>query len=453
MGTSSSATTSSDTEETVRGMAATRPKVAFYGDDFTGATDTLATAARAGLRTVLFFRPPGESQLARAGPLDCVGIAGAARSMTPAEMQVELEPVGSFFARLGAPLMHYKVCSTFDSSPETGNIGAAIAILRKHAQDPLVAVVGGQPNLRRYCLFGNLFAAAGIDGQVHRIDRHPTMSRHPVTPMREADLRVHLAQQGLGAIASIDYVDYDAPAASIDAAIATHVASGASALLFDVSHERELPVIGRALDERSQRARMLVVGPSTVVQAVCAHSEPARRPGNARARTASIMAAVGPVFVFSGSLSPITARQVAAARSYRVLQVDAGRLVSADAEYRAGIAAFAAASLRNGSNVLACTAERTGHSGRAVAAASAHLVAEVLARAPVRRIGIAGGDTSSQAVLGLDAWGLSYVAQVAEGVALCRLHSDAAALDGLEVMLKGGQMGPDELFEHLVHGV
>ena len=53
----------------------------------------------------------------------------------------------------------------------------------------LAAIVGGQPDLERYCLFGNLFAAAGSGAEVHRIDRHPTMSRHPVTPMGEAEHR------------------------------------------------------------------------------------------------------------------------------------------------------------------------------------------------------------------------------------------------------------------------
>jgi uncharacterized protein YgbK (DUF1537 family) len=32
------------------------------------------------------------------------------------------------------------------------------------------------------------------------------------------------------------------------------------------------------------------------------------------------------------------------------------------------------------------------------------------------------------------------------------VHSDDAALDGLEIMLKGGQMGSDDVFERLVRG-
>ncbi|MBV5333578.1 four-carbon acid sugar kinase family protein, partial [bacterium] len=50
----------------------------------------------------------------------------------------------------------------------------------------------GAPFLRRYVAFGNLFARAG--DITYRLDRHPTMSNHPITPMTEGDLRLHLVQ-------------------------------------------------------------------------------------------------------------------------------------------------------------------------------------------------------------------------------------------------------------------
>ena len=430
-------------------------KIAYYGDDFTGATDTLATAARAGLRTMLFLHLPTDAQLARAGKLDCIGIAGAARAMTPAQMAPELDAAGTLFARLGAPVIYYKVCSTFDSAPEVGSIGAAIGILRRHVSNPLVAVVGGQPNLRRYCVFGNLFAAAGIGGAVYRIDRHPTMSRHPVTPMREGDLRLHLERQGLARVRSIDYPEYDASPQRLEERIDAIVAEHADAVLFDVAHERDLAAIGRALWQRALRAPLLAVGPSTVVQTLVAHWAAAgiELPP---ARGARVAAAGGPVFVFSGSLSPITARQVAAARSYDARHVDAARLVR-DAGYRAATAREVARVLSDGRSVLAYTASdeagaREPEVVRAIAHASGEFVAAILAAAPVRRLGIAGGDTSSHSVKALDAWGLTYAAPLAEGVALCRLHSDDPCLDGVEVMLKGGQMGGDEIFERLLTG-
>jgi len=436
-----------------------RPKIAYYGDDFTGATDTLATAARAGLRTALFLGIPDDAHRARAGALDCVGIAGAARSMTPAEMRAELEPVGEFFAALDAPVMHYKICSTFDSSPEIGSIGTAIGILRGYGRNDLVAIVGGQPNLGRYCIFSNLFAAAGAGGAVCRIDRHPTMSRHPVTPMHEGDLRLHLAPQGLNSVRSIDYTAYDASPDVLDSHVDAYLAEGAEAVLFDVTRELELATIGRCLWQRAERARMLVVGPSTVLQALSAHWELLPHGIRRAAIAPPVSAAAGPVFVLSGSLSPVTARQVAATGAYVKLPVDARRLAGRDREYWSTLVAQAASSLRSGSNVLAVTADDAsatsgaGGTGRAVAVACGEFVARVLAQAPVGRLGIAGGDTSSHAVSALGAWALSYVGQIAAGVALCRLHTDSPVLDGLEVMLKGGQMGHAEIFDDLARGV
>ena len=62
-------------------------RIGWYGDDFTGATDTLATLAERGLKALLFLRIPSAAQLSAAGPLDALGIAGAARSMAPDAMR------------------------------------------------------------------------------------------------------------------------------------------------------------------------------------------------------------------------------------------------------------------------------------------------------------------------------------------------------------------------------
>ncbi|MDO9405273.1 MAG: four-carbon acid sugar kinase family protein [Polaromonas sp.] len=438
-------------------------KVAYYGDDFTGATDTLATAALAGLRALLFLGLPTAAQLERAGPLDCLGIAGAARAMTPAEMQTELEPVGQLFASLGAPVIHYKTCSTFDSAPHIGSIGAAIRVLQPHAANPLVAIVGGQPNLRRYCVFGNLFAGAGSSSGISRIDRHPTMSRHPVTPMHEADLRLHLAGQGLAAVLSLDYTGYDQPAAALDAALDAQLAQAPDAVLFDVGHASHLAQVGRLLWTHAQRQPLLAAGPSSVVQALAAHWATQAAPGDTSEAQmpslapAPIAPAQGPVLVLAGSLSPMTARQMKAATSYQPLLLDA-RQLAGDAAYRTQMAAQIAGLLGEGRHVLAATSGDSAApdqqaDGRALAIACGDLLAQVLALQPLKRLGIAGGDTSSHSVQALDAWGLSYQAQLAPGVALCRLHSDDSALDGLEIMLKGGQMGSESLFEDLLLGV
>jgi uncharacterized protein YgbK (DUF1537 family) len=226
----------------------------FYGDDFTGATDTLAHLARAGRKTLLFLAPPSQTRLDSVGPLDAIGIACAARAMPPAAMSDELARVGACFAALGVRVMHYKACSTFDSAPDIGNIATAVATLRRYVDNPFVPIVGGQPGLLRYCAFGQLFAASGGDTRaIHRIDRHPTMSRHPVTPMHEADLRLHLERQGMRDVASVDWRAYALPFDELEAMVDAKVALGSSAILFDVLRDDDLLTLGRLISARSRR--------------------------------------------------------------------------------------------------------------------------------------------------------------------------------------------------------
>jgi uncharacterized protein YgbK (DUF1537 family) len=290
-------------------------RLGWYGDDFTGATDTLAVLTQAGLRAMLFLGVPGERQLARAadvlgGALDAVGIAGAARSMPPPMIARELEPVGAFFARLAPPVLHYKVCSTFDSAPAIGSIGTAVRALRPHVANPLVAIVGGQPSLGRYCAFSNLFAAAGRGGAVERLDRHPTMRQHPTTPMHEADLRRHLGLQGLDPIGALHYPLYGEPAAAQDAALQALLARRPAAVLLDLADAAHLAPVGRLLWDRAQAARLLAVGASSVAQALVAHWQATGQLGTQVPAMDPLAKAHGPVL-----RSPAACRRSPHARS------------------------------------------------------------------------------------------------------------------------------------------
>ena len=146
-----------------------------------------------GVPTVLFMNIPDDRLLSRFSDCQAIGIAGTSRSETPEWMDKNLGPIFTWLKSLGADICHYKVCSTFDSSPMIGNIGKAVEIGKSIFNQAYVPLVVGAPQLKRYTAFGNLFAA--YQGKTYRIDRHPVMSRHPVTPMQEADLRFHLANQ------------------------------------------------------------------------------------------------------------------------------------------------------------------------------------------------------------------------------------------------------------------
>lgn len=437
------------------------PRVCWYGDDFTGATDTLAEVARAGLRSLLFLGVPTADQLRRAGPLDALGIAGAARAMPPGQMETELRAVGRFMAGTGARVLHYKCCSTFDSAPHVGSIGAAVRELRRHMPNPLVPIVGGQPGIGRYCSFAQLFARAGAAAEIHRIDRHPVMSQHPVTPMHEADLRLHLAAQGLTDIRSVPHTAYprlrqpaDAPRVEdwIDGIIDT----SDGPVLFDLTDDEQLAVIGRLIWRAAACVPLLAVGPSSVQQALAR----AHAPNRESAPSAPLPPAQGPVLIVAGSLSPVTARQIAACRQYTRQPLHVQQLLD-DPGYASQQARQATRLLAKGQNVLVHTdrpAETvTARQAAATANATAQLAAAIVtasaqAGARLSRIGIAGGDTSSQATLALGLWGLAFRCVLAPGVTISVARSDNRVIDGIELMLKGGQMGGDHLFDDLAAG-
>ncbi|TAL86947.1 MAG: four-carbon acid sugar kinase family protein [Candidimonas sp.] len=455
-------------------------KAGWYGDDFTGATDTLAVAARAGWRTLLFLDVPTPAQLALAGELDALGVAGSARTMSPQQMREALPRIGEFFRRMHAPVLLYKCCSTFDSSAQTGSLGAAISVLSDYVEDDTTYVVGGQPDIGRFCCFSNLFAAAGAGGEVCRLDRHATMKKHPVTPMNEADLRRHLKRQGIESVLPVHYPQYERIEReiddSVDALLSGQHSKGRCALLFDVARAADLAVIGRQLARRSEQGSLLAVGPSAVVQALAAHwhqtphslpdglqplapAETSLEGGPAAVQSQTAKRTdIGAVFVFVGSMSPVTAMQVRYARSYEHVPIDGVELIEnpsyADVQH-----GFITASLDAGRHVLAyvpasSASSRTvppGDLARATADFIKRVVDQQAAGAsPLRRLGVAGGDTSSLAARALDIWALGFAGVLAPGVTLCRAHSDDSRLHGLELMLKGGQMGSSDIFERLL---
>jgi 3-oxoisoapionate kinase len=180
------------------------PLVAFYGDDFTGSSASMEVLAFAGLPTVLFLDLPSPARLESFRRYRGIGVAGTARARSPAWMDEHLPPVLNLLAATGAPVLHYKVCSTFDSAPGIGSIGRAADLAIELLRPSWTPMVVADPGMGRYQVFGHLFAMAG--GVGYRLDRHPTMSRHPTTPMDEADLNRHLARQTRLRSGLVDFV-------------------------------------------------------------------------------------------------------------------------------------------------------------------------------------------------------------------------------------------------------
>lgn len=413
----------------------------YYGDDFTGSTDALESLASNGVETVLFLDSPTDEMLAPFPECRAIGVAGESRSRGPQWMSQHLPRIFSRLKELGAGICHYKVCSTFDSAPKVGNIGRALEIGQDVFGTPWVPIVVAAPHLGRYVLFGNLFAAGG--GAIHRIDRHPTMSHHPVTPMDEADLRLHLARQTSRKIELLDVLALSSNNAEkqLDALLSEEP----SAVLFDGLDQLTLRTSGRLLWTRRSALPSFAVGSSGVIQALVHYwrEEGEIPPSYSAARPGPVERLV----VISGSCSPVTEAQIrwASTHGFANIRVDA-----AGAEISCARNA-AISALSRGESVVLYTAlaandRNTNEGGEKLGRNLGVLLREVLVESGVRRAIVAGGDTSSHAVRQLGIEALTFAGNTTPGAPLCRCHAPGKALDGLELVLKGGQIGPENFF-------
>jgi uncharacterized protein YgbK (DUF1537 family) len=438
--------------------------LAYYGDDFTGSTDALEFLSRAGARTALFIAPPTPAQLATYPGLDAIGVAGLTRAMPPDAMQAVLEPAFAQLRELAPRHVHYKVCSTFDSSPTIGSIGRAIEVGRAvFPANAFVPLLVAAPPLGRYCAFGNLFARLGIgsDGGIFRLDRHPSMSKHPTTPADESDLRRHLARQTSLQTGLLDLLQITRPLAELRAALAAQVQAGAEVILFDALYEEQLLGIGAVIDSwASENEPLFSVGSSGIEMALGqlwtqrgTLAPPAEWPAPGPA---------APLLVVSGSCSPVTAGQIdwARANGFAEVILDAPQLANAT-DLLASLAPYqqqAVAHLREGRSVIVHTnggaAQRGTQSlsAEALGTALGLLAREAVRQTDLRRLVVAGGDTSSYAARALGIEAVEMLAPLYPGAPLCRAAAPGSPLHGREVNFKGGQVGPAEYFGVLREG-
>lgn len=433
--------------------------LAYYGDDFTGSTDALEFLTRAGAKTVLFIEPPTAAQLQKYPGINAFGVAGSTRAMPPAQMEATLLPAFAQLQQTGARHVHYKVCSTFDSSPTVGSIGKAIEAGAGVFKKAFVPVLVAAPVLGRYQLFGNLFARMGIGskGSIHRLDRHPSMSRHPVTPAHESDLRLHLQRQTAKKMGLIDITQLSAPTEDLQHDIDQLIGQGCEVIFFDALYQEQLNGIGALLDARAGDGTLFSVGSSGIEMALGQYwnannvLQPVQHwphPGEA-----------SPLLVICGSCSPVTAGQIIFAKSkgFHEIVIDAAAICNNDEQLLQEALENAVALLNQGKQVIV-------HSGGAgqqpatflpsnvLGAALGRMAREAIARTHIKRVVIAGGDTSSYAGRAMGIEAVEVITPLVPGAPLCKATAPGSPVDGLEVNFKGGQVGGDNYFEVLLNG-
>jgi len=427
----------------------------FYGDDFTGSTDALEVLASAGISTVLFLTTPDDTHLARFPEARVVGVAGISRSQDPAWMDANLPPVFERLKAIGAPLCHYKVCSTFDSAPHVGSIGRAGELGQAVFGAKPIPVVVGAPALGRFVLFGNLFATAA--GVTYRIDRHPVMSRHPTTPMHEADLRLHLAAQTKLRSVLVDHTALDATPGAI-------AEMDAELVVFDTVDAATQTVVGRLLWESAAHEPGFVIGSSGVEFALVRYwRDLGLVPASA---DVELPEPVDRIVVLSGSCSPTNETQIRRGLTdgFADLRLDPVALVESEAAMEAATAR-AVALLAEGKSPILYTAlgpdDRATFSPEGMTDITFNtrlgerlgmVFRDILRRSGIRRAVVAGGDTSGHVTNQLGLFALTYSAALVRGCPLCRAHADQPAFDGIELALKGGQMGGEGFFSQVREG-
>ncbi len=457
--------------------------LSFYGDDFTGSTDVMEMLALNGIPTALFLNAPEKREVEAfqlkvgvgasdtSGKIKAFGVAGISRSLTPDAMDQELPTIFEKIRNIPTDFFHYKICSTFDSAVNVGNIGHAVELALEFFPSPYIPLIVGAPLLNRFVVFGNLFAR--VDDTTYRLDRHPTMSKHPVTPMKESDLRKHLSQQTSRHIRLMDMFALEAQYGDQQQYLAKLLGPSADYMLFDTLDQDHLKTIGKLLIDGHQSDGTLLVGSSGVEFALALHLQ--KMQVIKKVRQSTDAGRSGHLVVAAGSAAPGTANQIRHMQQlgHAAIRIDTIKLAS-EMERGQQIEAMVTSALqaldkqqvpvlysalgpddpaiRSTHQYLAEKGLDHKETGKIIAEAQGHMLKEILNRSGKLRVAVAGGDTSGYVSRVLGIYALETLCPIAPGAPLCVAHSKDPKFDGLEIALKGGQNGNHKYFESILTG-
>ncbi|WP_407147500.1 3-oxo-tetronate kinase [Bradyrhizobium sp. ORS 86] len=412
-------------------------------DDYTGASDLANTLTRAGLRTVQTIGVPA-ADLALP-EVDAVVVSLKSRSIEAGLAVTRSRAAENWLRGRGAAHILFKICSTFDST-DAGNIGPVMDALRADSGDPIVLVTPAFPETGRTVYQGNLFV-----GSVP-LNESP-LKDHPLNPMHDSNLVRVLARQSRTKVGLIDLATLGRGVEAVRAKLADLAAKGIGAAIVDAVFDRDLETIGQvALDHRVSvgasgiglgLARALVAGGTVKADAASALPD---------------VAVGGPAACLAGSCSQATLQQIANAEQVMpVLHLDPERVVTGKDEVQRALA-WAKDRIKDrtgdGPILIASSAtpdEVAGLQSRHGRDAAGHAIeqamadiAEGLVQAGVRRLVVAGGETSGAAVDRLRIPGFLVGAEIAAGVPVLRAVGMTSG--DMLLALKSGNFGGPEFF-------
>jgi uncharacterized protein YgbK (DUF1537 family) len=393
-------------------------KIGVIADDFTGASDIALSLAEGGLRTAQFVGIPQIDVDVDAGV-----VALKSRTIPVQDAVRQSLAACDWLLAQGAEQIIFKVCSTFDST-DAGNIGQVAQALAEHMGAKHVLVCPAFPANGRSVYMGHLFV-----GDV--LLNASGMQDHPLTPMTDPDLRQVLARQTDWPVGHVAHPTVARGATAITDALPNSKAM----LIVDAITEADLHNLGKAA-----AGQKLLTGGSGIAIGLPANF-------GATPSTPAWKGITGPGVVLSGSCSRATRGQVAhyaataPTKEITAEDVMAGKASAdtlADWVLLQGIQPLVYSSADP--EVVAKAQKDFGREviAEKIEALFASLAA-TLAERGIKRMVVAGGETSGAVVTGLKAQTLHIGPKLAAGVPALR-HGDMA------LALKSGNFGAEDFF-------
>lgn len=405
-------------------------------DDFTGATDLANTLVRQGMRSVQLIGVP-DGDLA-VGDVDAIVIALKSRTNAAAQAVAESLAALAWLRAAGCRQYFFKYCSTFDSTAK-GNIGPVTEALMQALDSDFSIACPAFPENGRTLYKGHLFVGDALLSE-------SGMQNHPLTPMTDANLVRVLAAQCTTKVGLVPFDTVERGARAIVDAFEALRSSGHRHAIVDAISDTHLTAIGEACADLP-----LVTGGSGVAVGLPSNFRRAGLLANHDAAD-SLPAVGGLAAVLSGSCSSATLEQVNRGKSrWPSFHVDPmaaaqGRDVAAQA------IEFANTKIADGPVLIYASAAADEVSqvqaklGRERASA---LVEDVMARVArglvdhgVRKLVVAGGETSGAVVNALGIGALRIGPQIDPGVPWTASIGDLK----LALALKSGNFGGPEFF-------
>jgi uncharacterized protein YgbK (DUF1537 family) len=406
-------------------------------DDLTGATDLANTLARRGMSVVQTIGVPAPGD-----PMpDAEAIVVALKSRTiPAKDAVAQSLAACRWLKAaGARQFYFKYCSTFDSTDQ-GNIGPVGDALVEELDAGLTTICPAFPETGRTIYMGHLFVGQSL------LSDSP-MRNHPLTPMKDANLVRVLSRQTRARVDLVPVATVRHGASAMSAAFGSLTRKLVRYAVIDAIEDDDLMILGEACAEMK-----LMTGGSG---AAIGLPENFRRAGliPQRAAVTPLDAVGGLGAVVAGSSSQATMGQIAAMRAkHPALALEPLKLAENFAQSVAAVLDWAKPKLGSGPVLIhaggtpqevTAVQQKIGRerAGELVEQALAK-IAQGLVEAGVRRLVVAGGETSGAVVQGLGVKALQIGPQIDPGVPACL----AMGTPKLALALKSGNFGMADFF-------